>query len=134
MSSITAADLKLGGRVVTACDAIGAGHLRRAAGIFAEIADDLNTEAEASTGLLSEDHSEVQAAVAELNAMVDPNPAAPPQAEPADLQMCARNVHSYGPADKVTGWRTCSTCGNVNVAPPDGGPVDMSERPLGDYA
>jgi hypothetical protein len=55
MSSITFADNKLGGRLVAACDAIGAGHLRRAAGIFNEIADDLNGEAEAATGLLAED-------------------------------------------------------------------------------
>jgi len=49
MSSITAADLKLGGRLVAACDAIGAGHLRRAAGIFAEISDDLNVLAPCSS-------------------------------------------------------------------------------------
>lgn len=127
MSSITAADLKLGGRLIAACDAIGQGHLRRAAGIFNEVADDLNSEAEATTGLLAPDEDDWSA----------PLPAAQPIAPPvqpvaaADLQMCARNVHSYGPPDPVTGWRTCGACGNVNVAPPDGGALDMS--PQGPY-
>jgi hypothetical protein len=34
----------------------------------------------------------------------------------------------YGAPDPTSGWRTCSICGNVNVAPPGGGPVDMSAR------
>ncbi len=123
MSSITAADLKLGGRLVTACDAIGAGHLRRAAGIFSEIADDLNMEAEETTGLLAPDEDDWSAPMP-----AKPIPAAQPAAAPAALQSCARNVHAYGPPDPVSGWRTCSQCGNVNVAPPGGGPVDMSAR------
>ena len=124
MSSITAADLKLGGRLVAACDAIGLGHLRKAAGIFAEIADDLNQEAEATTGLLAPDEDEWAAPLA-------PAPAPQPvqaAAAPADLQSCARNVHAWGPADPVTGWRTCAACGSVNVAGPGGGPIDMGSR------
>lgn len=126
MSSITAADLKLGGRLVAACDAIGAGHLRRAAGIFNEVADDLNSEAEATTGLLAPDEDEtlildqpVREAAPELAV----------KGAPVDMQMCARNVHSYSAPDPITGWRTCGVCGNVNVAPPDNnGPYDMSAR------
>ncbi len=113
MSSITAADLKLGGRLVAACDALGLGHLRRAAGIFNEIADDLNSEAEATTGLLAPDEDDWSVPMPET-----PKPL-PIQAGPADLQMCARNVHSYGSPDPMSGWRTCAVCGNVNVAPPD---------------
>ncbi len=119
MSSITAADLKLGGRLVAACDAIGQGHLRRAAGIFAEVADDLNSEAEATTGLLAPDEDDWSSPMPEK-----PKPAAV-QAGPQDLQMCARMVHSYGAPDPVSGWRTCSTCGYVNIAPPGGGAVDL---------
>lgn len=126
MSSFTAADLKLGGRLVAACDAIGAGHLRRAAGIFNEIADDLNQEAEAATGLLAPDEDDWSAP---LPLAPTPMPAvAPSYTQTMDLQMCARNVHSYGPPDPTTGWRTCAACGNVNVAPPDGGPIDMGVR------
>lgn len=124
MNSITAADLKLGGRLIAACDAIGQGHLRRAAGIFSEIADDLNMEAEATTGLLAPDEDDWSVPVA------PPKPVAPPPAmvQLVDLQSCARNVHAYGPPDPTTGWRTCAACGNVNVAPPDGGPIDMGAR------
>lgn len=127
MSSITAADLKLGGRLVAACDAIGDGHLRRAAGIFAEIADDLNVEAEATTGLLSEDEGE---GVQVISPPSLPVPVQAPQMppDPRDLQMCARNVHAYGAPDPVSGWRTCSVCGNVNVAPPGDGPIDTGAR------
>lgn len=126
MSSITAADLKLGGRIIAACDAVGEGHLRRAAGIFNEIADDLNSEAEATTGLLSEE--------AEAQPVAAPPPlvsalALVTSAQPVDLQMCARGVHSYGPSDPISGWRECATCGNVNVAPPENnGAIDMSVR------
>lgn len=120
MSSFTAADLKLGGRLVAACDAMGAGHLNKAAGIFAEIADDLNQEATA-TGLLADEPAIEDDWSAPMPAMQQPVR----KAEPADLQMCARNVHTYGPPDPVSGWRTCSICGSVNVAPPGGGPVDL---------
>jgi hypothetical protein len=124
MSSITFADNKLGGRLVAACDAIGAGHLRRAAGIFNEIADDLNGEAEAVTGLLSEDD-----APASVAAPAEPEPQAlQVKGAPVDLQMCARNVHSYGAPDPISGWRTCEVCGSVNVAPPGDGPIDMGAR------
>lgn len=123
MSAFTAADLKLGGRLQAACDAIGAGHLRRAAGIFNEIADDLNSEAEATTGLLAPDEDDWSVPLSP-----PPRAAMPVKGTPADLQMCARNVHSYGEPDPVSGWRTCSTCGNVNVAPPGGGPVDIGGR------
>jgi len=113
MTSITAADLKLGGRLVTACDAIASGHLNRAAGIFAEVADDLNAEA-TTNGLLAPEEDDWSA----------PMPAAKPapvkQAAPADLQMCGRGIHSYGPPAPGSGWRTCASCGNVNVAPPEG--------------
>lgn len=115
MSSFTFADNKLGGRLTAASDAIGAGHLNRAAGILAELADELNQEA-------------TMAAMADEGDMIA-QPVAPPappvKGQPADLQMCARNVHAYAAPDS-NGWRTCQVCGNVNVAPPDGnGPVDM---------
>lgn len=126
MTSVTAADLKLGGRIIAACDAVGAGHLRRAAGIFNEVADDLNAEAEMTTGLLSEEAQESAPVVRA------PQPSAPQLATasaPADLQMCGRNVHSYGAPDPVSGWRECSACGVVNVAPPENqGAIDMSIR------
>ena len=118
MSSFTAADLKLGGRLVAACDAIGAGHLRRAAGIFAEIADDLNREAEEATGLLAE-------AEDDWSAPLPANPHPLHTAQIADLQMCARGVHAFGTPDPVSGWRTCSACGQVNITPAGGGPIDM---------
>lgn len=107
MSSITAADLKLGGRLVTACDAMGSGHFRRAAGIFAEIADDLNREAEETDGLMADEGD----AIAE-----------PPKPEPFQavhsMEFCMKNVHRYGEVDE-RGWRACETCGYVNVAPPE---------------
>lgn len=125
MNSITFADNRLGGRIVAACDAIAADHLNRAAGIFAEIADELNQAATAA-GLLSE---EAQAAPV---VAPSPEPAAPQLATsiaPADLQMCNRGVHSFGPSDPVSGWRECTACGQVNVAPPENnGFVDMSAR------
>ncbi len=122
MTSITAADFKLGGRLVAACDAIGLGHLRRAAGIFSEVADDLNLEAEATTGLLAP-------AEDDWSAPLPPAPKPEPRVtQPMDLQMCSRNVHSFGMPDPVSGWRTCSICGNVNVAPPGDGPVDIGMR------
>src|SRR3954470_1985720 len=97
MSSITFADNKLGGRIVAAADAIAAGHLNRAAGILAELADELNVEA-TQAGLLSE---EADLPTAEdVRGILKPEPAAPQLAvsqAPADLQMCARNVHSFGP-------------------------------------
>ncbi len=113
MSSITAADLKLGGRLVAACDALGLGHLRRAAGIFNEVADDLNSEAEATTGLLAPDEDDWSAPMPETPKL------APVQAGPMDLQMCARGVHSFSAPDPSSGWRVCSVCGLTNVAPPD---------------
>lgn len=137
MTSFTAADLKLGGRLVAACDALGLGHLNRAAGIFNEIADDLNNEA-TQAGLLApdepaeDDWSAPLPAAPQSDLLVDRMMASAAQAEPVDLQMCSRNVHSFGAPDPVSGWRTCSACGTVNVAPPGGGPVDMSSRPLGD--
>ncbi len=111
MSAITFSDLKLGGRLTAACEAVAAGHLRRAAGIFAEVADDLNQEAESTTGLLAPEEDDWSAPM--------PVKAAVRQPEPQDLQMCSRNVHAYGALDPVTGWRECSVCGNVNVAPPE---------------
>lgn len=104
MSSITAADLKLGGRLVTACDAMGSGHFRRAAGIFAEIADDLNREAEEVDGLMSDDTPP------------PPKVEAPPPVH--SMEFCMKNVHCFGPVDE-RGWRVCVTCGYVNVAPPE---------------
>lgn len=123
MTSITAADLKLGGRLTAACDAIASNHLNRAAGIFAEIADDLNQEA-TEQGLLADDEGD------EKQVTSSPSIPAPAQAvaEPADLQMCSRNVHSFGQPDS-NGWRHCQVCGMVNVSPPDNqGFVDMSAR------
>lgn len=123
MSSFTFADNKLGGRLTAVVDAIGAGHLRRAAGIFNELADDLNAEAESETGLLSEELQEPGPIVRA------PEPVTPQLATssaPADLQFCARNVHSFGAPDS-NGWRECSVCGSVNVAPPENnGAIDMS--------
>lgn len=122
MSAFTAADLKLGGRLQAACDAIGAGHLLRAAGIFNEIADDLNMEATAAS---------MEEAPAEEDWSVPMAPARPVlsiSTAPQDLQMCARNVHSYGDPAPVTGWRECRVCGYVNVAPEGGGPVDIGGR------
>lgn len=124
MSSITAADLKLGGRLVTACDAVGAGHLRKAAGIFAEIADDLNLEAESTSGLLV-DEDEWAAPLIPAPTPVQQSAQA---AASADLQACTRNAHVWGQPDPVSGWRTCSVCGSVNVAPPGDGPIDMGAR------
>ena len=125
MSSFTFADHKLGGRLMAACDAIGAGHLRKAAGIFGELADDLNMEAEATTGLLAPDEDDWSAPLPEAEKPLYQRMQEAAKAEPQDLQMCARNVHNYGPPDPVSGWRTCGICGSVNVAPPGGGPVDL---------
>lgn len=114
MSSFTFSDNKTGGRLTAAADAIAAGKLRTAAGIFNELAEELNIEAETTTGLLADD-----------DLLVLDTPVAQPEpptlavkGQPADLQMCARNVHAYGATDS-NGWRTCSICGSVNVAPPD---------------
>jgi hypothetical protein len=126
MSSITFADNKTGGRFTAAADAIAAGHLNRAAGILAEVADELNVEA-TEAGLLSE---EVEAPVVPPPETYGkpPMPLGPP-AEPVDLQMCGRGVHSFGPSDPISGWRECAVCGQVNVSPPeDNGFVDMSSR------
>jgi hypothetical protein len=112
MSSFTAADLKLGGRLVAACDAIVLGHLRKAAGIFNEVADDLNSEAEATSGLLAPAEDDWSAP---LPPKVQPVASV---ASPVDLQMCARNVHDWGAPASESGWRTCAVCGQVNVAPP----------------
>lgn len=127
MSSFTFADHKFGGRFTASVDAIGAGHLNRAAGILAEIVDELNQEA-TTAGLLADDVA--------LPAPVAAPPVAPavPQlatasARPIDMTSCSRNVHSYGATDPISGWRTCSTCGTVNVAPPENqGAIDMSIR------
>ena len=124
MSSFTFSDNRLGGRLTAACDAIGAGHLRRAAGIFNEVADDLNAEAEVATGLLSEEVEKIASALLPET----PQPSLAVNAQPVDLQMCARNVHSYGAPDS-NGWRHCQACGVVNVSPPENnGFVDMSAR------
>lgn len=125
MSSITAADLRFGGRLTAACDAIAESHLNRAAGIFAEVADELNQEATAN-GLLADEPAPVPA---EPVKPVPASPVATPQqVTPMDLQSCARNAHSYGAPDS-NGWRHCLVCGVVNVAPPDGnGHIDMSAR------
>lgn len=136
MSSITAADLKLGGRLLAACDAMGAGHLTRAAGIFMEISGDLSAEAlTAPGGLLAPDEDAdpdawMAAPVAASRPLAQPVTPPTPQrmANPADLQMCARNVHAWGPGDPTTGWRTCGVCGQVNVAGDGGGPIDLGAR------
>lgn len=134
MSSFTFADNKLGGRLTAAADAIGAGHLNRAAGILAEIADELNQEA-TEAGLLAEEAAEIKLPPARQITGDDyvTAPQLATSSAPADLQMCGRGVHSYGDPDS-NGWRHCQTCGVVNVAPPDGGAIDMTSRPLGDYA
>lgn len=133
MSSFTFADNKLGGRLTAAVDAIGAGHLNRAAGILAEIADEFNQEA-TSTGLLAEEDGPTspingREILDRAAAALTPPPQLATSSAPADLQMCARGVHSYGATDPVSGWRECATCGNVNVAPPENqGAIDMSAR------
>lgn len=131
MTSITAADLKLGGRLVAACDAIAAGHLHKAASIFSEITDELNAEATANA-MSEEEGAQVDKSDAISVSVAPPpsvnSPPSPPTHAPADLQMCARNVHQYGAADS-NGWRACLVCGYVNVAPPDNqGFVDMGAR------
>lgn len=130
--SFTFADNKLGGRLTAACDAIGAGHLHKAASIFSEITEELNAEATAAAMNENEGvRNTMEDYMTEIDEAksVTSSPSPPPHAKPADLQMCARNVHSYGAADPVSGWRTCSVCGNVNVAPPDNqGFVDMGAR------
>jgi hypothetical protein len=89
---------------------MGSGHFRRAAGIFAEIADDLNREAEEADGLMSEE------------VFTPADTAASPKQEPFQpvhsMEFCMKNVHSYGAVDE-RGWRECVTCGHVNVAPPE---------------
>ncbi len=120
MSSFTFADNKMGGRMTAACDAIGQGHLNRAAGILAELVDELNQEA-TQAGLMADDEPVKPAVEAQL-------PFAPPapalvvsQPQATDLQSCARGAHNYGAPDPVSGWRECQACGVFNVAPPDGG-------------
>lgn len=121
MSDFTFTDLKVGGRLTAACEAVGSGHLNRAAGIFAEIADDLYREA-TEEGLLNDDISAEEDWSTPLPEKTLP---ALGKAEPQDLQMCSRNVHAFGEPDPVSGWRTCQICGTVNVAPPGGGPVGL---------
>lgn len=124
MSSITFADNKTGGRIQAACDAIAAGHFNRAAGILAEVADELNVEA-TEAGLLSE----VEESAPVVAPVIPPLSVTMQGGAPADLQMCGRGVHSFGPLDPISGWRECTTCGQVNVSPPeDSGPIDMSAR------
>ena len=121
MSSITQADLKLGGRLQKACDALAENKLRTAAGIFLEIGGDLNVEAETSTGLLAPEEEDWS--------VVKPPPPNPYQTA-VNLAMCARNIHADGPID-ARGYATCAVCGRVNIAPKDpnspGGPVDLSQ-------
>ena len=125
MSSITAADLKLGGRLVAACDAIAAGHLHKAASIFSEITEELNAEATV-TAMSAEEGAE------NSTAQVISPPSTP--AHTGDLQSCARGAHFFGAPDPVTGWRTCGVCGSVNVTPPGDGPIDVgaSNASMGD--
>lgn len=130
MSSFTFSDNKLGGRLTAATDAIAAGKLRTAAGIFNELASELNIEAESTDGLLADDDLLVlDTPVQEPKAIpVMGQPPVTVHGQPVDLQMCARNVHAYGQPDS-NGWRTCQVCGSVNVAPPDNnGPIDMGAR------
>lgn len=119
--SFSFADNKAGGRFQAAVDAIAAGHLRKAAGILNEVAEELNVEAEATDGLLAEEEP-VEWPVKPIT-----QPELAVKGQPVDMQMCARNVHSYGAPDS-NGWRTCASCGNVNVAPPGEGAIDMSAR------
>ena len=113
MSGFTAADLKTGGRLIAACDAVGSGHLRRAAAIFAEIVEELNREAEETDGLLEDEWS---VPLPEPTQIVN---VAPGGMNTVDLQMCARGVHAFSPPDPATGWRTCAGCGQVNITAPN---------------
>jgi hypothetical protein len=85
---------------------MGSGHLRRAAGIFAEIAADLNREAEETDGLMSEE------------VPVEAPPPQKPEPTVHSMEFCMKNVHCFGPVDE-RGWRVCVTCEYVNVAPPE---------------
>lgn len=121
--SFSFADNKTGGRFMAAADAIAAGHLRKAAGILNEIAEELNVEAETTDGLMADEGDlEVQ------------EPAKPSAMETVaqDLQSCSRGAHNFPDKADENGWRKCLSCGVVNVAPPDGGAVDMSHGALGD--
>ena len=119
MSSITQADLKLGGRLQLACDALAENKLLTAAGIFNEIGGDLNAEATAASMSDPDDWS------------VEIPQARNPYDTPENKAMCARGVHGWGPI--VNGAATCMVCGMVNIAPKDpnqpnggGGPIAMS--------
>ena len=128
MSSFTFADNKLGGRFTAIVDAIGAGHLRKAAGILNEVADDLNAEAEATTGLLAPDEPDEPVEWPMKPTAQPPIPSSPIQAapslmvqhQPTDTLSCSRGAHFFGPPDPVSGWYTCGTCGYVVVTPPGG--------------
>lgn len=50
----------------------------------------------------------------ELNAVGDVS--RPAVAAPQNLMACANGGHAYGPLDG-NGWRTCQSCGQVNIAP-----------------
>ena len=127
MSSITQADLKLGGRLQLACDALAENKLRTAAGIFMEIAGGLNLEAEQSTGLLAPEEEDWSVEL--------PKPHNPYDTAENKV-MCGRNVHAWS-AIYIEGGQPrarCLVCGTVNIAPKDptqpnggGGPVDLSQ-------
>lgn len=124
MSAMNQADVKLGGRLQLACDALGENKLRTAAGIFMEIAGDLNLEAEQTTGLLAPEEEDWS---------VDLPKRHNPYDTPENKVLCGRNVHAWGAIDAM-GRATCLVCGMVNVAPKDpnqpgggGGPVDLSQ-------
>ena len=130
MSTITQIDLELGGRLQKACDALAENKLRTAAGIFMELAGEINLKAEQLTGLLAPEEEDWSASYA-----APPNPYDTPE----NKVLCGRNVHAWGPLYVEGGQKRakCLVCGMVNIAPKDpkdpnepnggGGPVDLSQ-------
>lgn len=128
MSSFTFADNKTGGRLTAAADAIAAGKLRTAAGIFNELGNELNAEAESTDGLLADEGDTLV-----LDTPVrPPDPPAPSltvqQPMNMDTASCAKGAHNFPPAPDSNGWYTCQSCGYVVVTPPSSGPYDMGAR------
>ena len=131
MSSITQADLALGGRLQIACDFLAENKLRRAAGVLLEIGGDLNATAERETGLLAPDDEDDWSV--EIPQKVNPYDT------PENKAMCARLVHAWGPiyfenGDPKAPRSVCLCCGQVNVNPKDptqpnggGGPIDLGQ-------
>lgn len=120
MSSFTFADNKTGGRLQAAADAIGAGKLRTAAGIFMELANELYVEAETTDGLMADEGDALV-----IDQPVSPDPPAPTMQTPMNLDTasCAKGAHSFPQVPDSNGWYACQACGYVVVTPPGDGSV-----------